>query len=479
MQSLYGRLLNSNYIYLFCGIQMRHSDILLSRSTRLNIKADLHFQEPLSPGSYLAYKRPSARAAGKWTVCWINPVTRQQLEKNIGSADDLQDANGKTIFTYAQAKAMATGWLEQKARLLTNEGSDTDRLSHSFTISDALRAYFKDGERRAMKGVDRDRMSAEAWIVPRLGSLEVSKLTRNQLEGWLDDIAEAPRRIRTKTGHRSAFAAPPATEDEKRARKDSANRVFSILKAALNHAVNRSLIDIKDPTWQKIKPFKGTSKARVRFLGITEQVKLINACQPDFCDLVKGALLTGCRYSELARLQCKDYISDTEIPTIFVAQSKSGKPRHIVLTTEGVALFDELKARARSPNELIFTNNIRRKKRTDPNSQGWLESDQKRYMKKAWKAAGLDPITFHELRHTYASMLVNNKCPLPVVAQQLGHSDSRMVEKHYGHMMPSYVAEMVRAALPVLGVVESANVTSGQNCDKPQSSWQPICNNSR
>jgi integrase len=79
-------------------------------------------------------------------------------------------------------------------------------------------------------------------------------------------------------------------------------------------------------------------------------------------------------------------------------------------------------------------------------------------MLRACKAAGLEDVSFHELRHTYASALVNNKCPLPVVAQQLGHTDSRMVERHYGHLVPGYVADMVRAAMPTLGIVEPAKV---------------------
>jgi hypothetical protein len=42
-----------------------------------------------------------------------------------------------------------------------------------------------------------------------------------------------------------------------------------------------------------------------------------------------------------------------------------------------------------------------------------------------------------------------------VIAAQLGHADTRMTEKHYAHLAPSYVADTVRAALPPLGVVES------------------------
>jgi hypothetical protein len=48
--------------------------------------------------------------------------------------------------------------------------------------------------------------------------------------------------------------------------------------------------------------------------------------------------------------------------------------------------------------------------------------------------------------------------PLAVIAAQLGHSDTRMVEKHYGHLAPSYVAETVRAAFGSLGIVEPSNV---------------------
>jgi hypothetical protein len=48
--------------------------------------------------------------------------------------------------------------------------------------------------------------------------------------------------------------------------------------------------------------------------------------------------------------------------------------------------------------------------------------------------------------------------PLGVIAAQLGHADTRMVEKHYGHLAPSYIAETVRAAFGSLGIVEPTKV---------------------
>ena len=50
--------------------------------------------------------------------------------------------------------------------------------------------------------------------------------------------------------------------------------------------------------------------------------------------------------------------------------------------------------------------------------------------------------------------------PLAVVAAQLGHKDTRMVEKHYGHLAPNYVADTVRAAFSPLGILEGDSLVA-------------------
>ena len=46
-----------------------------------------------------------------------------------------------------------------------------------------------------------------------------------------------------------------------------------------------------------------------------------------------------------------------------------------------------------------------------------------------------------------------------VVAKNLGHTDTRMVEKHYGHLAPGYVADAIRAGAPKFGIKpEKTNV---------------------
>ena len=49
-----------------------------------------------------------------------------------------------------------------------------------------------------------------------------------------------------------------------------------------------------------------------------------------------------------------------------------------------------------------------------------------------------------------------NGTPLLVVAKSLGHSDTRMVEKHYGHLAPSYVRDVIRATALGIGASEEA-----------------------
>ncbi len=52
--------------------------------------------------------------------------------------------------------------------------------------------------------------------------------------------------------------------------------------------------------------------------------------------------------------------------------------------------------------------------------------------------------------------------PLTVVAAQLGHRDTRMTDRHYSHLAPSYVADAVRAGFGTLGIVEDDGVTPMQ-----------------
>ena len=71
-------------------------------------------------------------------------------------------------------------------------------------------------------------------------------------------------------------------------------------------------------------------------------------------------------------------------------------------------------------------------------------------------------ISFHGLRHTWASHAVMNGVPLTVVAKNLGHTTTAMIEMQYGHLAPSYVADAIRAGAPRFGVTPSNVETMGR-----------------
>jgi integrase len=90
----------------------------------------------------------------------------------------------------------------------------------------------------------------------------------------------------------------------------------------------------------------------------------------------------------------------------------------------------------------------------------WNKSDQARPMREACAHARITPpISFHALRHTWASLAAMNGVPLMVAAKNLGHVDTRMVERHYGHLAPSFIIDAIRAGAPRFAGALNAVVT--------------------
>jgi integrase len=157
--------------------------------------------------------------------------------------------------------------------------------------------------------------------------------------------------------------------------------------------------------------------------------------------------VTGCRYSELTSLHVADFNADAGILTIRAA--KAGKPRRVVSAEEGQRLFARVAA-ARVAGGLIFT-------RMDGGQ--WGKSHQIRPMVEACRRAKINPpVSFHTLRHTHGSTLAMRGTPMAVIAEQLGHADTRITEKHYAHLAPNYVADTIRARFPRLGIAGGDNV---------------------
>jgi integrase len=367
---------------------------------------------------------------------------RNADEHRHGIADDVTDADGVAILDFRQAQEKARAWFAEHARRA--EGLEPSPTG-PYTVADAMRDYLDwYGKRR--KSLKATEFASNGHIVQALGTLETRKLTATRISEWHEALASAPVRLRSRKGQPVRHAKTPANADSRRRRQATANRVLTILKAALNHAWHDGKV-ASDDARRRVRPFHDVDAPVVRYLTGNEAVRVVNACEPDFRQMVRAALLTGCRYGELAALMAGDLNPDSG--TLSVRTSKSGKPRHVVLTEEAQKFFASATA-GKANGDLILTR---------ANGTAWGRSYQQRPLKDACKRAKIAPaINFHILRHTHGSLLAMQGVPMPVIAKQLGHADTRMTERHYAHLSPSYVADTIRENFPKLGIIGKGKV---------------------
>jgi integrase len=394
---------------------------------------------PISRGCALGYRKAS-KGGGTWLARIIRPGLRREIA--IGPADDFMDANGATILDYGQAQAKARQWFAEAER------ADGTVPSGPYTVADALDDYLAEYQRRNGKAVRDAQWRINALIKPQLGQIRVADLTTAQIRKWHADVAAAPPRLRTRKGAEKQNVRRLASKDTDalRGRRATANRVLSILKAALNHAIQEHRV-ASDDAWRHVKPFREADAPKIRYLSAEEAKRLVNNTSVAFRPMVQAALLTGCRYGELSALRVSDF--DSGAGTVTVRTGKTGKPRHVVLTDDGIALFE--RQTAKKPGDAIVFPR--------PDGHAWGRSHQHRPLREACLRAKIAPAaSFHILRHTYATALLRGGAPLPVIAANLGHADTRMTERHYAHLAPSYVADAIRSAMPSLGIVESDKI---------------------
>ena len=174
--------------------------------------------------------------------------------------------------------------------------------------------------------------------------------------------------------------------------------------------------------WRRLRRVPHADTPRQVFLTRGQAKHLIACCRPDLARLVQGALYSGCRVSELARLKVRDV--GGHVFGIYVAPMKSYRGRYVILPNEGMTFFLD-QVETLDDEDLVFRM---------ASGRSW-SGCHKHLFKEAVRRAGLpESFVFHGLRHTYASQLVQAGTPLAMIAKQLGHSNTDTVSRTYGHL---------------------------------------------
>ena len=177
-------------------------------------------------------------------------------------------------------------------------------------------------------------------------------------------------------------------------------------------------------------------------------------------ELVRVAAYSGLRRGELVTLRWRDVqflgrkviVSRTLSADVEATSTKSGRFREVPLPDQAAGALDRLSQRDHftGPDEYVFCNCFGR--RLDP-------SALRRRYERARDAAQLPALRFHDLRHTYGSLLVDGGIDLISVKAAMGHSQISTTERYLHARPATELAQRFTAALDPPAASRSASVT--------------------
>src|SRR3989338_3268266 len=309
------------------------------------------------------------------------------------------------------------------AKTLSEVNNGTFYQAEEISLNDFIDKWLDEyaGPRIKANTLYKYKNALQTHVRPALGHHYLSKITQNDIRTLMSKL------IKIKSAK-------------------TCNNLLTMLKTIFKYARRWGYI--------RISPTEDVDKYRVEreemdFLRPEEINLLLKHCREPFKTFVLTAVLTGMRKGELLGLQWGDI--DWNSNTIFVKRSlkctfgkeniKDGKWWYFdtpktKYSVRAVTMSPRLKEaleihRITAPvneDDLIFCNG----------GNNPLDPDNivKRYFQPALRMAGLRMIRFHDLRHTYTSLLIAQGENVKFIQSQLGHASIQTTMDRYGHLLP-------------------------------------------
>jgi integrase len=365
---------------------------------------------PIDRGRSLGYRKLD-RERGTWIARARDPETgkqRYQALKQVQAHD------------FYAATAAAKAWFKTLDAGVTHKGP--------FTVANAAKEYLEELERggRAKAASDaawRFRRGVVYGMKPGnedpelvklgIGRIEVTRLRTPTLKSWRDALGMGP---------------------------SGANRMFAVLRAALNLAVenNRAPASAAQ-AWRAVKQHKKADGRREIFLDLAQRRALLEAAQGSVRDLIEAALLTGARPGELVTATRSAFDARTKLLKL---SGKTG-PRDLPLTDAALAFFERL-AKSKLPAALLLTRD---------DGEPWTRIEWSRAIRAAAQAAVVKDergrthklpagVVLYTLRHSaITQMLMDGMSTLSV--SKLTGTSLQMISFFYGQYVQSTVREQL------------------------------------
>ncbi|NDF98936.1 MAG: site-specific integrase [Chitinophagia bacterium] len=316
--------------------------------------------------------------------------------------------------SYQQAKDQAIE-LRAAAQLGKWFAKDLETPKHqTLSFSDFVELHYLPSARIRKRSIESEMSFLKNHLLPYLGEIPLNEVSRLQL-------AELHNSVRQR-----GYA--PATAD----------RLIVLVRHIFNQAIKLGFLEKGANPAEKFD-FFNIPNGRERFLTPQEVSDLMNSLRvsdnPDLIHIVSMLLLTGCRRGEILNSRWVDI--DFEKEQFRIPVTKQGKPHTLPLTENLKALIGSLPSKNKSA--YLFPN-----PRTGKPYKSFFYS-----WDRARKSAGMPELRIHDLRHSFASFLVNNGRTLYEVQRLLGHSSSKTTQR-YAHLTERSLSEAMSVAGAVI-----------------------------
>jgi integrase len=280
------------------------------------------------------------------------------------------------------------------------------------TIRTRSRQLYKPSTIRGYK------LSMDRQLLPRMGGLRLNEIRPGQLHRLVGEL-------------QAKGLAP-----------NSVRNAMMPLQAIYRWAVRHEMVAL-DPTATVELPLD--RGRRDRFATVQEVELLLSTLAPEDRPLWATAIYAGLRRGELMALRW----SDVDLASGVIRVERSHNPesgvtgapkseasrRRVPIPNVLREQLLEHRLRAQPTQPLVFARSTLAGRRRTPDGP-FNDTAVMQRARKRWEAQGLKPITLHDCRHTYASLLIAAAVPAKAVQTHLGHSSITTTYDRYGHLMP-------------------------------------------
>ncbi len=274
----------------------------------------------------------------------------------------------------------------------------------------------------ARKTYARDLGFLNLYVLPRWAQVPLARVNKPSVERWIAELGE-------EGGGAHGTTLSPATVE----------KIYGVFRKVMKSAFDEERIP-KLPL-PKRPPIGRKKRKPIRFLNEREVAHLALTVDPQYEALIFVAAYGGFRVGELAALRLDDI--DWRLGTVRVDEAVTDVDGHLefedpkterAFRTVPMAdlalekLRDHIEQRIgwEDPRALLFVG---------PGGQQLRVGNwRKRFFYPAVERAGLERLTPHDLRHTAASFFISEGANPWMLAEILGHSDTRMIDRVYGHL---------------------------------------------